>query len=338
MKLRSKVLIVLVTLLLLVFTAPLVIPIPPLENTVPPEQLADRDSRFIELQGILVHYKLYGGGEPLILLLHGFAASTFSWREVFEPLSERGTVVAFDRPGFGLTERPLPDEWEGRSPYSPDAQSDLTAALIEALGFNQAVLVGHSAGGAIAVRTALQYPSRVAALIMEDASIYETGGAPWALEPLLDTPQMRRLGPWLVRGIRSWGNAFAESAWHNPAGITPEVWRGYLKPLRADNWDVGLWELIRANQPPPTEADLIRLRIPVLVLSGRQDQIVPVESSVRLAEALSDSRLATFPDCGHIPHEECPEDFLNAVLPFFSQHFGASTSQWDQTTTPTSRR
>lgn len=54
---------------------------------------------------------------PALVLLDGFAASTWSWREVMASLAEQGTVAAFDRPGFGLTERPLPGEWEGRSPY-----------------------------------------------------------------------------------------------------------------------------------------------------------------------------------------------------------------------------
>ena len=79
--------------------------------------MADPDSRFIELNGLNVHYKQAGSGEPLIVLLHGFSASTFSWREVMQPLAAFGTVVAYDRPGFGLTERPLGDELKtGREP------------------------------------------------------------------------------------------------------------------------------------------------------------------------------------------------------------------------------
>jgi pimeloyl-ACP methyl ester carboxylesterase len=158
---------------------------------------------------------------------------------------------------------------------------------------------------------------------LEDAAIYEMGRLPQVLLFLLDTPQMRRLGPWMVRNIRDRGKAFAESAWHNPEAITPEVWRGYLKPLQAENWDIGLWELVRTNQPPPSEAEIMRLQIPTLVLSGQGDRIVPVESSLRLAETLPDSQLALFSNCGHIPHEECPEDFLDAVYPFLSKQLEA---------------
>jgi pimeloyl-ACP methyl ester carboxylesterase len=130
--------------------------------------LADPDSRFIEVDGMVVHYKIGGQGSPAILLLHGFGASVFSWREVMEPLSWYGMVVAFDRPAFGLTSRPMPEEWTGQNPYSPEAQSDLTVALMDKIGIEKAILIGHSAGGSIAVLTALRHPERVQALILVD--------------------------------------------------------------------------------------------------------------------------------------------------------------------------
>lgn len=118
---KRVLLIVIVVLLLILLVGPLLIPVPPLEGTVPPEQLADPDSRFVEINGLQVHYKIAGQGQPTLVLLHGFGASVFSWREVTEPLSEIGTVIAFDRPAFGLTERPLPGEWPGENLYSPEA-------------------------------------------------------------------------------------------------------------------------------------------------------------------------------------------------------------------------
>ncbi len=84
-----------------------------------------------------------------LLLLHGFAASTFSWREVLPALGQLGRTVAFDRPAFGLTERPMPESWQGdwtrQNPYPASAQVDLTVGLMDQLGIDQAVLVGNSA-------------------------------------------------------------------------------------------------------------------------------------------------------------------------------------------------
>ena len=105
---------------------------------------------------------------PTLVLLHGLAASVFSWREVMEPLSAVGTVIAFDRPAFGLTGRPMPGDWADENPYSPEIQPNLTVSLMDKLGMEKAVLVGHSAGGTIAVHTALRHPDRVEALVLVD--------------------------------------------------------------------------------------------------------------------------------------------------------------------------
>ena len=309
-------LIALGVLLVILLVGPFLVPVPPLEGTVPPEQLADPDSRFIGVNGITVHYKMAGSGRPALVLLHGFAASTFSWREVIGPMSEWGTVVAFDRPGFGLTERPL--KWTGRSPYSPEAQADLTVGLMDALGIEQAVLVGNSAGGTVALLNALTYPERVEALVLVDPAVYVRGMTPAWLRPFLNTPQMRHLGPLLARRIQDWGVDFARSAWHDPEKLTPEIWEGYTKPLRAENWDRALWEVTRASRPLNLEKRLEEVRVPVLVVTGDDDRIVPTEQSVRLAEEIPGAQLVVIPECGHVPQEECPGPFLEAVETFLT--------------------
>jgi pimeloyl-ACP methyl ester carboxylesterase len=302
--------------LALLLVGPFLIPVPPLADTVPPEQLADPDSRFVEVNGITVHYKQAGSGEPALLLLHGFGASTFSWRAVLGPLSQGRTVVAYDRPGFGLTERPMPGEWSGPNPYAPEAQAELAVGLMDALGFERAVLVGHSAGGTAALWTALAHPERVEALVLVDAAVYLGGGAPPWLRPLLRAPQLRRLGPLLLRGIRRWGNRLLRMAWHDPSRITPDLWEGYLKPLRAKDWDRALWELVRAGHPLGLEDRLSEVRVPVLVITGDDDRIVPTAQSIRLAGELPQARLVILPECGHVPQEECPEAFLEALDAF----------------------
>jgi pimeloyl-ACP methyl ester carboxylesterase len=318
-RLLRVLLILLVAALLVVLVVPFLIPVPPLEDTVSPEQLADPDSRFVELDDLAVHYKLAGQGQPALVLLHGFAASTFSWREVMPALAESHTVVAFDRPAFGLTERPLPGQWRGDSPYGAAAQIDLTIALMDELGIDQAVLVGNSAGGTVAALTALLHPERVKALVLVDPAIYSSGGRfPGLVRALLRTPQARRLGPLLVRSIRDWGLDFGRSAWHDPSQITPEIWEGYTKPLQVDNWDKGLYELTIAAQPLELSERLAELELPVLVITGDDDRIVPTEQSVRLAGEMPNAELVVIPNCGHVPHEECPQAFLEAVSSFLA--------------------
>jgi pimeloyl-ACP methyl ester carboxylesterase len=312
-----SVLFLLVACCLLVY--PLVMPIAEVRGSVPEEQLADADSLFVDADGLSVHYKVVGQNEPTIVLLHGFAASVFSWRKVMDPLGEMGTVIAFDRPAFGLTERPMPGEWADENPYTPEAQANLTVRLMDELGVERAVLVGHSAGGSIALLTTLCYPERVEALVLEDASVYEVNGAPEWLHPLLHIPQMDRLGPVMVRSLVLWGEAAIRTACHDPDKITVELVSGYKKPLQAENWDRALWELVLASHPLGLGDRLEEVTVPVLVVTGEHDRIVLARNSERLAKELPRADLAVIPNCGHVPHEECPGLFLEAVSDFLAQ-------------------
>ena len=287
-------------------------------STLPIEQLADPDSLFVDVRGLQVHYKVAGQGEPTIILLHGFAASVFSWRGVMQPLAEVGTVMAFDRPAFGLTERPMPGEWAGESPYSPEAQADLTVALMDELEMEKAVLVGHSAGGTIAVLTALRYPERVEALVLEDAAVYDYAETPEWVAPSLRTAHARWLGSLLVRSITLWGEIVIREAWSDPNKITVELISDYKKPLQAENWDRALWEVVVARHPLALEERLDEVSVPALVITGERDNIVPPRNSERLASELPAAQLAVIPDCGHVPHEECAGPFLREVNAFLA--------------------
>lgn len=317
MRRLGRILLMIIAFLLLVLLiGPLLIPVPPLKGTVPPQQLADPDSLFAEANGLTVHYKRAGQGEPLFILLHGFGASVFSWREVMAPLSQFGTVIAFDRPAFGLTERPLPGQWQGENPYTAEAQVRLTLALMDKLDVPKAILVGNSAGGTIAALAALSAPERVQALILVSPAIYGGGGAPSWVRMLSGLPQVRRLGPLWVRSLVVRLEGSLPSAWHDPSKITPEVWAGYKKSLQVENWDRAFWEFTLAGRPQDLEKQLDLLTLPTLVITGDDDRWVPTAQSVRLSEELPNAKLAVIPNCGHLSHEECPQEFMQAVTVF----------------------
>jgi pimeloyl-ACP methyl ester carboxylesterase len=289
--------------------------------------LAGPDSRFADVpfagDTLTVHYEERGSGEPALVLLHGFASSTYSWREVLPALGARSRTVAFDRPAFGLTERPLPESWQGdwtsQNPYRATAQADLTVGLLDQLGIEEAVLVGNSAGGTAAMLTALAYPARVKALVLISPAVYSNGSRPPLQSLLYGTPQMQHLGPLLARQIQSWGLDFARRAWHDPAKLTDEIWAGYQKPLEAADWDRALWELTAVSGPTGLPDRLGELTLPVLVITGDDDRIVPTADSVRLAGELPNAELVVIPACGHIPQEECPQAVLDAVQTFLDR-------------------
>jgi len=311
---------VLILVLLVVLLGPLVIPVPPLMDTLPEKQLADSDSQFIEVGSILVHYKVQGSGEPVMLLMHGFGSSTYTWADVTQPLAEHGTVIAYDRPAFGLTERPLPGDWEGESPYSNGAQVEMAVGLMDALGIEKAILVGHSAGGTIAIQTALAYPQRVNGLVLVDAALYGSRGIPDGLRFLIDTPQLKRLGPFFARSLAGReGDAFLEAAWYDFTKFTEEDKAAYRKPLQAENWDIALWELTKANRNVDLTARLVEISQPVLIVTGANDHIILPELSEQLAAEIPNAQFESFAQCGHVPQEECPQAFLSAVLKYIAK-------------------
>lgn len=311
---------IILAVLVLILVGPMLLPLPALEGTLSAVELADADSLFIEVNGVNVHYKRAGSGEPVMILLHGFGASVFSWREVMAPLAECGTVIAFDRPAFGLTERPMPGEWVGESPYSPAFQATLLIGLMDALRIERAILVGNSAGGDIALSVALDHPERVSGLVLVDAAVYSRGGASAWLQPLIRLPAYRNAGALLVRNLMlARGNRLIELAWHDPSKINAEILAGYRKALQAKNWDRALWELVRASAGDGQVERLGALQLPVLVVTGDDDRIVPSEESRRLADAIPGAELVVFTACGHVPQEECSQQFLAAVQPFIEQ-------------------
>ena len=311
--------IVLLVLILLLAVVPLLIPVPPLEDLKPVSQLVDPDGKFIQVGQINVYYKEAGDGSTSIMLLHGFGASTYSWRNVIQPLAGYGKVIAYDRPAFGLTDRPMPGDWTGESPYGVDAQAKMLVDLMTAKGIRKAILVGNSAGGTVALYAALQYPDRVQALVLVDPAVYGDGSMiPAWLLPLMGTPEARHVGPLLVRSISQTGMDLLLKAWKDPTKITPEIISNYRKPLQVANWDRALWELTIAAAPTHISDRLAELKLPVLVITGDSDQIVPTDQSIRLSKEIPGAQLNVVKDCGHVPQEECPDAFMSAAGAFIS--------------------
>ena len=298
---------------------PFLIPIAPLEETVVPENLADADSSFVTINNVTVHYKRAGSGKDTLILLHGFAASTFTWHRVMTSLSQSYTVFAYDRTGFGYTSRPMPGEWSGDSPYGQKSQMEQLIALMDSLNIDNAVLVGSSAGGITAALTAVNHPEKIKALILVAPAIFD-GGPPGWLSLLMRTPQMQRLGPVLLRTYYTNFFEYARKrAWHDSSQLTPALMEGYRKPLQAQNWDRALWEYAFDYEPLPLEEQLGELKVPVLVITGDDDRIVSPEASEHCADVIPHAQLHVIPNAGHLPHEETPEVFLKAVHAFLRQ-------------------
>lgn len=325
---RIKVsLIILAFLAAMVAIVPVVVPIAPLEGTATERELAYPDSVFVTVGALDVHVQTSPSGvtpdegfgpdaaDGAFVLLHGFGSHTVSWHAVAPLLADRAPVIAFDRPAFGLTERPMPGTWgPGPNPYAVEAQVATLVGLMDAYGVERAVLVGHSAGAAVALEAALAHPGRVAGVVVVGGAIVRSGGPPAWTRPLLRTPHLERLGPVFMRQL---GGASAEhflrSAYADPERLDPEVEAAYRRSLSAHDWDRALWEHTKASREVDLLPRLGAVRPPVLVVTGVGDLIVPPEQSEQVAAALPNARLVRIPACGHVVQEECPALLHDAI-------------------------
>jgi len=281
-------------------------------------ELAGEDATFISLDELHLHYEYvaYRGANeqaPLFVLLHGFGASTFSFREVLADFAKLGDVLAYDRPAFGLTIRPT--TWQGNSPYGPEAQLDILFSLVEefAKDGQPVVLVGHSAGGTLAVNYTHRHPGAVSALILVAPAILNSpGGSDW-FSWLYEIPQVDRLGPFLVGGIATSGSELLESSWHNPELLSHEIRAGYHKPLEVRGWEKAFWEFHKVSQPGDVSEKLKEISPPVLIIIGDHDQVVPTADLLTLAQGVPGWQLAVIGNSGHLPHEENPQEFMDSV-------------------------
>jgi len=114
----------------------------------------DVAGKFVQIDSKKIRYIDSGSGIPLVFI-HGFGSSIFSWRKNLEPIAKHHRVCALDLPGFGYSDKPLDAD------YSIDAYADFIIQFMDQLQIKQAILVGHSLGGGIALLTSLKYPSRV---------------------------------------------------------------------------------------------------------------------------------------------------------------------------------
>ena len=244
---------VLIIVVALFVLLPLLIPLPSVG--VDPARFAEPGSFFVRINSLETYAVQRGPLDgPPVVLLHGWGASTFSWRENIDALAEAGyRVVAYDRPPYGLSTK------TGDIPYTLDGQARFLVALLDELGIEQAALVGNSAGGFLAGYVAARHPERVTGIVLVDGvplppDAFPRGGGgggrfglPSFVTALLDYPP----GLWWARqAVR----AFIEpdfitdilvTAYHDPAFVTPEIIAGYQRPLQVRDWDIALVGQVR---------------------------------------------------------------------------------------------
>ncbi len=273
-------------------------------------------SRFVRAGGIPWHVQTMGAG-PTVLLLHGTAASTHSWRDLAPALARRFTVVAPDLPGHGFTESPA------NARMSLPGMAGAVRSLLQVLDVRPRLVVGHSAGAAVALRLTLDGAIAPAGIVGLNAALQPfTGVAGQIFSPLarllVGLPLLPELFSWRARDRAVVEKLLADTgSVLDPAGV--ELYARLVRDPRHTaaalammaRWDLG-----------PLVADLPRLGTKLLLIAGENDRTVPPHVSDDAARLVPGARVVRRPGQGHLGHETDPAGTA-ALIEGFAAECGA---------------
>ena len=265
---------------------------------------AERDNppagRFLDVDGVRLHYVERGSGEPLVLLHgNGSMIEDFESSGLIDLAAKNYRVIVFDRPGFGHSDRPRNVVW------TPDAQAELIKHALERLGVSNAIVLGHSWGASVAVALALKYPDLVRGLVLASGYYYPTArpdvvamGAP-AL-PVIGDILSHTLSPLISRAI--WPLMMAKI--FGPRSV-PEKFGAFPKEMALRPSQIRASAAESALMIP--DAFKLRnqyadLKMPVVIIAGEQDRLIDIDTqSARLHSDISAEQIS--PSCRKRPHD-----------------------------------
>ena len=281
-------------------------------------------SDFIEVRGQLVHLRDEGprdDPEPLVLI-HGTSASLHTWDGWVAALKRERRVIRFDLPGFGLT-GPFTGEHAPQD-YRGDTLARFTLELLDHLRLQRVVLAGNSLGGEVAWRVASLAPLRVSRLVLVDATGYDV--APQRVPPaflLSSVPVLSHIGDHLL--MKGWVEASVRSVYGDPARVTPALVDRYFELALREGNRPALRQRLQQLEVGQDVARIAALRLPVLLLWGERDALVPPAAGRRFLADIPGSQLVLLPGLGHVPQEEDPQTSVLPVRAFLGLKAGAQT-------------
>ncbi len=274
-------------------------------------------SEFVEADGLRWHVQRMGEGQ-VVLLLHGTGAATHSWRGLAPLLAECFSVVSLDLPGHGFTSDP------GFDGFS----LPVIAKSVAALGIAPALLVGHSAGAAIAVRMALDGNSDTPIVAINGALLPFPGAAK------LIFPAMARalfLNPITPRffALQGQSKRFVHSFLERSTGSRIDDQGAALyQSLFARSGHIAAALGMMANWDlDALERELPRLQSPLLMIAGDKDAAVPPSVAGKVAKIVPHASALHLPGLGHLAHEEAPDFVASAIFDFARDHAILSASK-----------
>lgn len=268
--------------------------------TIPKDWPNAAHSRLVRASGFRWHVQVMGQGPPL-LLLHGTAAATHSWRDLAPILARRFTVIAPDLPGHGFTEAP------SNRRFSLPGMAASLRSLLQVLDTRPALVAGHSAGAAIALRMTLDGAIAPAGIVALNGALLPLSGVAGQIfsplaKLLVGLPLLPGLFAWRARNQDVVAKLLADT------GSTLDA-RGvalYARVIQDRSHNAAALAMMAQWDLKPLIADLPRLAVPLLLIVGANDRAVPPAQSTQVATLVPGARVQSMPALGHLSHEEDP--------------------------------
>jgi pimeloyl-ACP methyl ester carboxylesterase len=285
-------------------------------SDIPVEELkkkyANEFSKFIEVDGMQVHYRDEGKGIPIVLI-HGTASSLHTWNDWTQELKKTHRVLRMDLPAFGLTGA------NGNADYSIQNYTRFLHKFLSKVNVDNFYLVGNSLGGNIAWDYAAEYPEKVKKLVLVDASGLPTNKPqPWIFK-LAKTPVLNSL--FLYVTPKSVIKDNMEQVYEDDSKITDElITRYHEMALRTGNRKAFI-DRAKTDFKLGENANLEKLKsvkTETLLLWGENDIWIPLNNGKRMDDLLENSKLVVIKKSGHVPMEENPTESLEFFLDFIN--------------------
>lgn len=259
------------------------------------------------LSGIRAYYEESGKGEP-ICLLHGFSASTYTWRKIIPILSRNFHVFALDLKGFGKSDKP--DDGD----YSIWSFVDWVKEFFESVGIKHTNLAGHSLGGRIGLLLAASYPDKIKKLVLINPAVYRPQRQPFFIR----FARNQFISEYIMRSClaRYFVKQGLKKVYFNPSLIIKEDVDNYLEPLRTHAGRRGICSVARAIYDEDTKVTILNYRkvsCPVLLIWGEEDEIFSIEMLNRFKKEICNIEVNLVSECGHAPQEEKPEVVCESI-------------------------
>ena len=282
------------------------------ENLAYEQACSSAPGTFVDLEVGRTHYRERGEGEPVVLL-HGFLYHSIMWDPIVPALAERYRTLAIDLLGWGWSAR------DDRRHYDYALYARQLLEFLDAMQIDQARLIGQSMGGGTLIRLASEHPDRVRCLVLVDPASLPN---PLALAGRLFA--LPGVGELLIAlGREAVVAKNLRDLWfYDPSSVTRDHVAAVAEPLRIRGSTWTLLDILRnldfGCQSRQVEA-LAQTDVEVLLVWGRQDRAVPLSVGEQMHRMLPGSELVVIDQAGHTPHEEQPERFLEATLPFLAR-------------------